>query len=380
MMERIAITARKDWETIVEGLGYDFYKAEDHRFWHESAYYKFTADEVDEIEAAANKLEELCIQAVDRIVSQRLFPILGIPADVAAAITESWRIKSPSIYGRFDLMYDGKSPPKMLEYNADTPTALFEASVVQWHWKEQRFPEADQFNSIHEALVAHWRALRVGRRNADRLHITCATPMPEDETTVQYIGQAAKEAGYKVKFLPIQELGWDEGAKAYCDLDNMPISLLFKLYPWEWIVREPFGKNVTASGAMFIEPIWKMLLSNKGILPILWEMFPEHPNLLPAYRTSTPFGNEPYVRKAALGREGANIRIVADGKVLADTPGEYADSGYIFQGYAAPPVFDGNHPNLGVWMINGGAHGMGLREDAGLVVSNTSRIVPHIFV
>jgi glutathionylspermidine synthase len=36
------------------------------------------------------------------------------------------------LYGRFDLAYRGDGPPKLLEYNADTPTALFEAAVVQW--------------------------------------------------------------------------------------------------------------------------------------------------------------------------------------------------------------------------------------------------------
>ena len=49
--------------------------------------------------------------------------------------------------------YDGKAPPRLLEYNADTPTALLEASVAQWFWLQDCFPTADQFNSIHERLI-----------------------------------------------------------------------------------------------------------------------------------------------------------------------------------------------------------------------------------
>ena len=213
--------------------------------------------------------------------------------EVGRLISESWERGDPAVYGRFDLIYDGTAPPKLLEYNADTPTSLFEASIVQWNWREQRFPKADQFNSIHESLVARWRSFLVGRRNADRLHVTCATPMPEDETTVQYIGATAQEAGYRVKFLPIQEIGWDEGLKRFVDLDVKPIQTLFKLYPWEWIMREDFGANVKPSGALFLEPMWKMLLSNKGLLPILWDMFPKHENLLPAYREPEPLATVP---------------------------------------------------------------------------------------
>src|SRR5262249_52560854 len=91
-------------------------------------------------------------------------------------------------------------------------------------------------------------------------------------------------------------------------------------------------------------------LSNKGLLPILWEMFPEHENLLPAYREPEPLGNAAVVRKPVLGREGANIRITEDGKTLAETAGTYDDSGFIYQAFARPGYFDGYHANIGAWM------------------------------
>lgn len=378
-MQRLPLTPRPDWTHQVEALGFEFYAEDGIPYWQESACYRFSAAEIDTIEAAANALHKLCLAAVDRVVEQRLYPLLGIAPEIGRLIDESWQARQPALYGRFDLLYDGRSPPKLLEYNADTPTSLFEAAVVQWNWKEQVFPKADQFNSIHEGLVERWRAFLAGTRNTELLYLTCATPSPEDETTVQYIGATAEEAGYKVKFIPIQEIGWDEGRRVFVDLDGLVMRQLFKLYPWEWLMREAFGGNIAKSGALFQEPIWKMVLSNKGILPILWDMFPEHENLLPAFRDPARLQGRPFVRKPLLGREGANIRIADGSRVLAETDGAYGESGYVYQAYQPPPEFDGHHPNLGAWMIGDACRGMGMREEDGLVIGNTARFVPHFF-
>jgi glutathionylspermidine synthase len=378
-MERLIVEPRPNWTKEIEKLGFDFYLMDGVPYWSEDACYRFTAAEIDQIELAGNTLHKLCMYAVERIVNERLYPLLGIDPEIGTLIAESWKRHDPAIYGRFDLMYDGRSAPKLLEYNADTPTSLIEASIVQWNWREQKFPNSDQFNSIHENLVDRWRHLLVGRRNANLLYVTTATPMPEDETTIQYLGRTAQDAGYRVKFLPIQDIGWDEGRSAFVDLDGEIMHQIFKLYPWEWLVREDFGANIKPSGSLWLEPIWKMLLSNKGILTILWEMFPEHENLLPAYRDPSPLTGSPMVRKPFLGREGNNIEISDGSKVIAATDGRYTDSGYVYQAYAEPRSFDGHRANLGVWMVHDNACGMGVREDDGLIISNRSRFVPHIF-
>lgn len=383
-MERITIEPRSNWMFEIEKLGFDFYTSGGVPYWTENAYYRFTLDQINYLEATCNKLHQMCLYAVDRVVNEKLFPLLGTDPIVAEFITESWRRKDPQVYGRFDLIWDGKGDAKLLEYNADTPTSLFEASIVQWNWREQRFPKADQWNSIHEEMTDRWAAFLVGRRDAGNLYVTTAAPCPEDETTVQYIGQCARDAGYQVTYIPIQDIGWN-GA-AFLDLDERQIRQIFKLYPWEWMFREEFGKNILKAGGRWWEPPWKMILSNKGILPILWEMYPEHPSLLPAYRDPGPLKGQPSVRKPLLGREGANIEIYdAEGKTLIETPGAYDSSGYIYQGYVEAPVFKGesssvgNRPNLGVWMVGDSACGMGVREDTSLIISNRSRFVPHIF-
>ncbi len=379
-MERIKLSPRPNWQKEIEALGFDFYESEGIPYWDETACWQFSAAEIDGIEAAANELHDLCLQAVERIVSHRLYPLLGIDPVVGKLIEESWTRHEPALYGRFDLVYDGENPPKLLEYNADTPTSLFEAAVVQWNWKEQVRPEADQFNSIHEALVARWRSFLVGRRNADFLHVTCATPNPEDETTVQYIGATAQEAGYRSKLVPIQDIGWDEGGKQFVDLETQEMRTVFKLYPWEWMMKEDFGAHIAPSGARFIEPIWKMLLSNKALLAILWDMFPEHENLLPAYTSPDKLAGRPMVRKALLGREGANIRISDGGKTIIETEGAYGAEGYVYQAFCDIPCVEGNYMNIGAWMIGDECHGMGVREDRSLIITNNARFVPHYFM
>ena len=379
-MERLSCDPRPNWTAEIERLGFDFYLMDGIPYWRENGYYRFTAAEIDGIEAAANTLHRLCMFAVDRIVSERLYPLLGIDPEIGEQIAASWQRKDPAVYGRFDLMYDGYGPPKLLEYNANTPTSLFEASIVQWNWREQKFPKSDQFNFIHEALTERWRELLVGRPKSDTmLYVTTATPMPEDETTVQYIGRTAHEAGWRTKFIPIQEIGWDEGRKAFVDLDGSEMRRIFALYPWEWLVRDDFGAHIKPSGSLWIEPMWKMLLSNKGILPILWEMFPEHDNLLAAYRDPAPLKGSTVVRKPLLGREGNNIEISDGNKVLAETVGPYTESGYVYQAYVEPRLFGEWRANLGVWMVHDRSCGMGVREDQGLIISNGSWFVPHVF-
>ena len=378
-MQRLEVAPRPDWPARIEALGFDFNALDGIPYWHEGACYSFSAEEIDGIEAAANTLHGLCLQAVERIVTERLYGRLGLAPWIGGLIEASWRAKQPAVYGRFDLVYDGINPPKMLEYNADTPTSLFEAAIVQWYWKEEVFPDSDQFNSLHEALVARWRQIRQGLHGDELLYVTCSTPNVEDEATVQYLGSTAIEAGWRSKFIPIEAIGWDKARRGFADLDGLIMRRVFKLYPWEWLLREEFGGNIGPSGTLFLEPPWKLLLANKGILPILWEMFPGHENLLPAYLDPAPLGSAPSVRKPLLGREGANVSIWDGERMVAETEGPYAETGYVYQGFAEPISFGGVRCNLGAWIIGDECHGMGIREDDGLIMGNESRFVPHVF-
>jgi glutathionylspermidine synthase len=375
-MRRLASKPRSDWQSRVEQAGLAWHTGSQ-PYWNESAFYEFTPKEVDMLEAATNELEKMSLEAVQHVIDNHLYARMGIPASAVPLIEQSWEAEPPSLYGRFDLAYDGVNPPKLLEYNADTPTSLLEAAVVQWNWLQDLFPKRDQFNSIHERLVALWKDLASyipGQQVA-----FCSMDDVEDGLTVTYLAETARQAGLQTRQFPISEVGWDSGA--FVGPDDEALPCVFKLYPWEWMVREEFGKYLGQAETLWIEPPWKMVLSNKGILPVLGKIFPRHPNLLEA-QFDSPGLLMSYAKKPLLGREGANITLHQPGSDR-ETAGPYGAEGFIYQDCAALAVFDGVSPIVGSWVIGheegGAAAGIGIRESADPIITNTSQFVPHLF-
>jgi glutathionylspermidine synthase len=380
-MIRHTITPRKDWEQKVEAIGFKYHSA-DNTYWDESAYYSFTMKQVDELESATNELHDMCLEAVQYVIDNDLFHLLKIPERFKNVIIDSWENDVPALYGRFDFSYDGVNPPKMLEYNADTPTSLFECGYVQWHWANEVFEDNDQFNSVHERLVDYLSVIHE-HMQGDMLHVATIEENLEDITTASYILDCAMQAGIHVKWVYIPDIGFDEVDRCFVDNDDMQITDIFKLYPWEWMVNEEFSSQIIeTNGAInWIEPAWKMILSNKGILPILWRMYPDHKNLLPSFFElwDAPSDFVDYVRKPLLSREGANIEIKEHGhgfSILTD--GEYGEEGFIYQQLCKLPSFSGGYPVIGSWVIGGESAGVGIRESDGLITDNMSRFVPHI--
>ncbi|HLX22004.1 MAG TPA: glutathionylspermidine synthase family protein [Usitatibacter sp.] len=373
-MHRETLVPRVDWPAKVEELGFYFHSV-DGVYWDERACYRFTEAEIDTLEAATAELHARALEAVERVIEKRDFARFAIPEAFHGWIERSWKAGDKSLFGRFDLSWDGSGEPKMLEYNADTPTALLEASVVQWYWLEDVFPHADQFNSLHEKLIDRWKELRAQLPATGAVYFSADTNSGEDSGNLDYLRDTATQAGIEARAIDIADIGWD--GKRFVDLDNRPMSSLFKLYPWEWMVREEFGKNLVAGSLRVIEPPWKMLLSNKAILPVMWEMFPDHPNLLQASFEPGRFATD-FVKKPIYSREGANVSITSGGRTV-EAPGDYGDEGFIWQAYHALPQFDGNYTVIGSWIVGDQPAGMGIREDATPITKNSSRFVPHYF-
>jgi len=378
-VRRETLTPRPDWASRLEALGLSYHTHDDGSpYWREDACYVFTAAEIDALERAANDLQALCLQAVEHVLAEDRFGEYGIPEPMVPVIRESWERDEVGLYGRFDLAYDGQGPPKLLEYNADTPTSLVEAAVAQWYWLEERFPGGDQFNSLHERLVEAWKRAR-GFLPADTLYFL-HQDTEEDQQTVAYLRDTADQAGLATAQMLVEDLGWDPGAGGFCDLDGRPVRAAFKLYPWEFMVKDAFRAHLTRQPrpCTFLEPAWKMLLSNKALLAILWELFPASPYLLPAYLDG-PRDLTAYVRKPILAREGANVELHLPGQpvVMAESQPCYGAEGSIHQAYAPLPDFGGFRPVLGAWIVDGEAAGMGIREARSPITDNTSSFVPH---
>jgi glutathionylspermidine synthase len=375
-MRRESVAPRAGWQQKLEEIGFDFYVLDGKTYWAENACYAFTADQIDELEASTEELHGLALKAVEHVVSNRLWAQMRIPPAWGEYIETVWRRADPTIMGRFDLAYDGSGPPKLLEYNADTPTALYEAAVVQWYWLKDAKPDADQFNSIHERLIEAWRGVLARLPPEGMVHFARFEDHPEDLATSEYLRDTALQAGLAGKPLAVPQIGWN--GRRFTDPDEMPIQVMCKLYPWEWMVREEFGNHVLTDTTAFLEPAWKTILSNKMLLPLLWEGFPGHRNLLPAFDIEHADLGGAFVKKPIFGREGHNVTIAGPG-VFDTAGGNYGAEGFVWQAYRPLPVFDGNHAVVGSWVIEGKAAGIGMREDERRITHNNSRFVPHYF-
>src|SRR6266576_97303 len=328
-MQRIICPERSDWRTTAEETGFDFHTIDGERYWDERAYYAFSLEEIEhQIETPSGEIDAMCLELVSNAVDdENYLRRLKLPEAFWPLIAESWHHDESSLYGRLDLSYDGRGPAKLLEYNADTPTSIFEAAVFQW---------------------------------------TC-------------LEDTARQAGRATTLIDIEDIGLrDDGS--FVDLDDRPIELMFKLYPWEWMFHDAFGARLADAPTRWIEPPWKAILSNKGILPLLWEMFPGHPNLLPAFFEDDPNAarlGASFVRKPIYSREGANIALISEGVTVLEQKGPYGAEGFIRQAFASLPNFAGQYPVLGSWLIDHTPCGLSIREDEKPITGNTSRFLPH---
>lgn len=387
-MKRINTTPRPNLSTRIADLGFKFAGLEDGRlYWDETLRYEFTLEQIEQdLEAPTNELWAMCLEVAARAASnEAMLARLGVPSAFHDRVAQSWRERQPSLYGRFDFAYDGRGPAKMLELNADTPTSLYEAAVFQWHWLEDcrasgaLQSDADQFNSLHERMIARWRQIAPAR---GRVHAACMDNV-EDRVTAEYVADTAAQAGLQASCITVREIGLRAGRLV--DAADAPIETLFKLYPWEWLIRDAFGTSDAVWQTRLVEPAWKMMLSTKALLVELWRLFPGHPNLLAAHGVREPqdrhaLSGTDYVLKPAHAREGANVTVLEGGKVVARSAGSY--NGPLIAQARATNLFRtaGGHAIVGSWIVGDQASGVGIREDAGLITTNTARFVPHAIV
>ncbi|GAA5132077.1 glutathionylspermidine synthase family protein [Luteolibacter yonseiensis] len=365
---------RAGWRQRVEEAGLIWHGADGEPYWTEDEHLVLTMKAAETLEDAATELHALCLEACEEIIRRDWWGRLAIPESAIGLVQTSWMTQDLSLYGRFDLAWDGKGDPKLLEYNADTPTSLLEAAVIQWQWLEEVAPESDQLNSIHEALVERWKSV-----SENRIHFACAWENLEDRQTIAYLAETAEQAGKSVELLDISDIGFSPGGR-FTDPDEQDIDKLFKLYPWEWMAQEPFFAEIGQERPRFIEPAWKMMLSNKGILPILWELNPGHPLLLPAYLKKEELhsqGVQFWVEKPFFGREGAGVSVMNRGdRIHAGTSGHESEP-VVYQKHANLFNAGGRHFVWGLWMVGDECRGLSARGDRSPVTGNLSRFFPH---
>ncbi|WBU61051.1 glutathionylspermidine synthase family protein [Paracoccus albus] len=403
-MKKIDLPERPGWRDRAQELGFTFADMGGEPYWEETSAYHFTLEEVEnDIEDPCTALHEMVREAVvTALASDEWLQRMAVPEAHWDFVADSWKAAEPELYGRMDLAYDGTGAAKLLEYNADTPTSLYESASFQWLWLEEQqrlgvlSPGTDQFNAIHEALVA--RIAEIAEPGTD-IHFAADKSNPEDYATVEALGWAAREAGMGAHFTDLAGIGLTKEGQ-FADDEDRVIGTLFKLYPWEDMLRDDFAQHLASSGTRFIEPAWKAVVSNKAILPLLWQMFPGHPNLLPAFFEADVAGamrgeappsgiarafegaadmlRAGHVTKPIFSREGAGVVIHQSGREVERAPDDsYDHHARIVQALAPLPEFGGFYPVIGAWIVGETCVGMGIREDASRITHNLSRFKPH---
>ncbi len=388
-MLRIPIAERPDWPLRAKEFGFKFHTMYGEKYWDETAYYQFSLKQIEQgIEQPTEEIHQMCLAVVAKVVNDdELLRRFCIPESAWELIGNSWKNGDPSLYSRLDFAYNGQGPAKLYENNADTPTSVYETGFWQWLWLSDNVDSrilprhADQFNSLQEKLVNRFKELQY--LTPDRvLHFACCKDTEEDRGTVQYLQDCADEAGLVTEFVYVEDIGID-AKHHYTDNQDQVIQWAFKLYPWEFMFTEDFGQYLGQQNLRWLEPPWKAILSNKALLPMLWRMFPNHPNLLPAFfedelhRMERAAG---VVKKPIFSREGANISITKGDQTIALSDGAYGEEGFIYQAYQPLPRFAEQHTLIGSWLVDDQAAGLSVREDSSLITQDMSRYLPHIIL
>ncbi|WP_263832500.1 glutathionylspermidine synthase family protein [Sulfurospirillum oryzae] len=369
-------------------------------YWHTDAdQTSYVADELvlvsnDEVEAyyaAANELYDMFAEAGQYVIDNNLFHELNIPFNLVELIKNSWSNDVHwHLYGRFDFAggVDGK-PIKLIEFNADTPTSLYETAIIQWAMlKANGMDEAKQFNTVFEALKENFKRLVVLGGNPEdfaeyyegwKILFSSIRGNIEDENTTRLLQTAANEAGFHTDFAYVDKVGFSGSEGIFKGDENF--EYWFKLVPWENIAIEEgdlallLDEIVREQKAIILNPAYTLLFQSKAFMKVLWDLFPNHPLLLET--SFDPLKGKKQVEKRAFGREGANTIIYdSDMSVMAKTEGEYGNFKPIYQAYAElPRDSEGQSYQAGVFFAYEGC-GLGFRR-GGLIMENFSKFVGH---
>jgi len=375
----------------LEELGFSWHTDSDESSYIANELVVLSEAEAEGYYEAANELYDMFVEAGDYIVENNLFHEVGIPFNLVELVKLSWESDVHwHLYGRFDFAggVDGK-PIKLLEFNADTPTALFESAIVQWAiLKQNGLDEQKQFNFIYEALLNNFKRVVTLQESVEEFEelyegwkflFSSISGNAEEENTVRLLQHIATEAGFNTNFAYIDEVEFDDNGIYF---NEEKYELWFKLIPWEDIAIEESDLAMLLTNiiknqeAIVFNPAYTLMFQSKAILKILWDLFPNHPLLLET--SYEPLKGKKQVEKPIFGREGESVKIIDEsGKVLSGGVGDYDNHKMIYQEFVELPKDDkGNFYQAGVFYAYE-ACGVGFRRGEA-ILNNMSKFVGHI--
>lgn len=383
------LTLEKLEKNYLESIGFSWHTDEDGSDYLDKRFICVSKNEANAYYEAANELYDMFIAAAQNVIDNDRFDELGIPFNLIDAIKMSWENEVHwHLYGRFDFAggLDGK-PIKLIEFNADTPTSLFESAILQWAMlKQNNLDEHLQFNSIYESLMDNFKRLITLDESVEefeehyrgwKILFSSVAGNKEEELTTKLLAHIAKDAGFECDFAYVDEVEFGEEG---IFKNGVNYEYWFKLIPWEEIAIEEgelamlLTQIMRNQKAIILNPAYTLLFQSKGILKILWELYPNHPLLLES--SYEPLQGKDFVKKPMFGREGANISIIKDDVKLQENIGPYGNNKMIYQQYYELNSSENEYYQAGVFFAYEGC-GLGFRK-GGLIIDNASKFVGHI--
>ena len=376
-------------QDFLEQMGFSWHTDKDGSSYIADELVCVSASEANAYYKAANELYDMYVAAAQNVIDNNRFAELGIPFSLVDAIKMSWDNDVHwHLYGRFDLAGGlDKRGIKLIEFNADTPTSLFEAAILQWALlKQNNLNEQEQFNSIYESLMDNFKRLITLEESVEGFEeyykgwkiLFSSLANDEDALTTRLLEHIAREAGFETAFAYIDEVEFSVDGVFK---DGVNYEYLFKLIPWESIAIEEGELAVLLTQVMknqkaiILNPAYTLLFQSKGILKVLWELYPNHPLLLET--SDKPLQGKKCVKKPLFGREGANVAIIeANGQVSFETAGDYGNEKFIYQEFCEFNECKNELYQAGVFFAHEGC-GLGFRK-GGLVLDNFAKFVGHI--
>jgi glutathionylspermidine synthase len=381
-------------DETLEEIGFSWHTDSDGSKYVNDALVEISEAEAEAYYTATNEIYDMYVEAAEYVIENDLFFDLGIPFNLVEAIKKSWENDVHwHVYGRFDLAggIDGK-PIKLIEFNADTPTALFETALLQWALlKQNNMDEEKQFNTVYESITNNFKRLITlfddlesfdERYDGWKILFSSISNNEEEETTTKLLQQMATDAGFNTGFEYLENTHFDE--EGIYDANENKYEYWFKLYPWEDIAHDEPELATTltnimqAQEAIILNPAYTLLFQSKGMLKILSDLFPDSPYLLKT--SDEPLKGVKQVEKTVFGREGANTKIIdTNGSVIEQTDGPYDNYKKIYQEYVEfPKDANGDKYQAGVFFAYE-ACGMSFRK-GGEILDNMSKFVGHVIV
>lgn len=375
----------------LQSIGFSWHTDPDNTPYIADELVEVSSDECEAYYDAANELYDMFVAAAQYVIDNDLFHELGIPFNLIDTIKQSWENEVHwHLYGRFDFAGGtGGKPIKLIEFNADTPTSVFETAIIQWAMlKFNGLDEGKQFNDLYDGLVENFKRLVTLDEDTSsfdehyegwKILFSCISGSDEDESTTRLLQSAANDAGFETNFCYVNDVSFDDENGIFYDGQNY--EYWFKLIPWESIAIEEgelalILKNIINNQkAIVLNPAYTLLFQSKGIMKILWDLYPNHPLLLES--SYEPLSGKKQVKKPFLAREGANVTLLDNGgNIIKENGGSYGNGKFLYQEFAEFDKSGDESYQAGVFFAFEGC-ALGFRK-GGDIIDNYSKFVGHI--